>query len=52
MIYYFELQVIFEKVFLTQPIKPLFVTSDDSIHEWRFRWELDRYVSITLYQVL
>ncbi|GFN99747.1 cas1 domain-containing protein 1 [Plakobranchus ocellatus] len=35
-------EVFFEKVFLTRPIKALFVTSDDSIHEWRFRWQLDR----------
>ena len=39
------LQVFFEKIFLTRPFKALFVTSDDSIHEWRFRWQLDRYVS-------
>ena len=38
-------QVFFEKVFLTRPFKALFVTSDDSIHEWRFRWQLDRMVS-------
>ncbi|XP_076459407.1 N-acetylneuraminate (7)9-O-acetyltransferase-like isoform X2 [Babylonia areolata] len=35
-------EVFFEKVFLTRPFKGLFVTSDDSIHEWRFRWQLDR----------
>ncbi|KAK7113317.1 N-acetylneuraminate (7)9-O-acetyltransferase-like isoform X2 [Littorina saxatilis] len=35
-------EVFFEKVFLTRPFKALFVTSDDSIHEWRFRWQLDR----------
>ena len=28
-----------------RPIKALFVRSDDSLHEWRFRWALDRYVS-------
>ena len=28
-----------------RPLKALFVTSDDSIHEWRFRWQLDRLVS-------
>lgn len=38
-------QVLFEKVFLMRPIKALFVRSDDSLHEWRFRWTLDRYVS-------
>lgn len=38
-------QVLFEKVFLMRPIKALFVRSDDSLHEWRFRWALDRYVS-------
>ncbi|KAH9498334.1 N-acetylneuraminate 9-O-acetyltransferase [Bulinus truncatus] len=36
-------EVFFEKVFLTRPFKALFVTSDDSIHEWRFRWQLDRF---------
>ncbi|KAL4216929.1 N-acetylneuraminate 9-O-acetyltransferase [Mactra antiquata] len=36
-------EVFFERVFLMRPFKPLFVTSDDSIHEWRFRWQLDRY---------
>jgi hypothetical protein len=41
----YQFQVFFEKIFLMRPLKPLFVTSDDSIHEWRFRWQLDRYVS-------
>ncbi|XP_041374729.1 N-acetylneuraminate 9-O-acetyltransferase-like [Gigantopelta aegis] len=36
-------EVFFEKVFLTRPFKGMFVMSDDSIHEWRFRWQLDRY---------
>ncbi|BFZ21935.1 hypothetical protein BsWGS_24974 [Bradybaena similaris] len=36
-------EVFFERVFLIRPIKALFVTSDDSIHEWRFRWQLDRF---------
>lgn len=36
-------EVFFEKVFLTRPFKALFVTSDDSVHEWWFRWQLDRY---------
>ncbi|GFS21716.1 CAS1 domain-containing protein 1 [Elysia marginata] len=35
-------EVFFEKVFLMRPLKALFVTSDDSIKEWRFRWQLDR----------
>ncbi|KAJ8321058.1 hypothetical protein KUTeg_002645, partial [Tegillarca granosa] len=39
-------EVFFEKVFLTRPLKMLFVTSDDSIHEWRFRWQLDRYSTL------
>ncbi|XP_012941606.2 N-acetylneuraminate 9-O-acetyltransferase [Aplysia californica] len=39
-------EVFFEKVFLTRPIKALFVTSDDSLHEWRFRWQLDRYSAV------
>ncbi|KAK2142469.1 hypothetical protein LSH36_951g03010 [Paralvinella palmiformis] len=36
-------EVFFEKVFLTNPIKALFVTSDDSVQDWTFRWSLDRY---------
>jgi len=39
-------EVFFEKVFVTRPWKALFVTTDDDIHEWWFRWKLDRY-SIT-----
>ena len=35
----------FEKLFLLRPWKPLFVTTDDSIQEWWFRWKIDRYVS-------
>ena len=38
-------EVFFEKVFLTRPWKALFVTTDDSISEWWFRWKIDRYVS-------
>ena len=36
-------QVLFEKVFFTRPWKALFVTTDDDIREWWFRWRLDRY---------
>ncbi|XP_053207163.1 N-acetylneuraminate 9-O-acetyltransferase-like [Panonychus citri] len=36
-------EVFFEKIFLTRPWKALFVTTDDSIKEWEFRWKLDRY---------
>ena len=36
-------QVFFEKFFVTRPWKALFVTTDDDIHEWWFRWKLDRY---------
>jgi len=25
-------------------MKPLFVSADDSLLDWRFRWQLDRYV--------
>jgi len=39
-------EVFFEKIFLTRPWKALFVTTDDSIKEWWFRWKIDRYVSI------
>ena len=37
-------EVFFEKIFLTRPWKALFVTTDDSIKEWWFRWKIDRYV--------
>ncbi|RZC39705.1 CAS1 domain-containing protein 1 [Asbolus verrucosus] len=30
-------------VFVTRPWKALFVTTDDDIREWWFRWKLDRY---------
>lgn len=36
-------EVFFEKVFVTRPWKALFVTTDDDIREWWFRWKLDRY---------
>ncbi|XP_065312382.1 N-acetylneuraminate (7)9-O-acetyltransferase isoform X3 [Dermacentor albipictus] len=39
----FLVQVFFEKIFVTRPWKALFVTTDDSIKEWWFRWKIDRY---------
>ncbi|XP_064107706.1 N-acetylneuraminate 9-O-acetyltransferase-like isoform X1 [Macrobrachium nipponense] len=36
-------EVFFEKIFVMKPWKALFVTTDDDIHEWWFRWQLDRY---------
>lgn len=36
-------QVFFERIFVTRPWKALFVTTDDSIKEWWFRWKIDRY---------
>ncbi|RWS30776.1 hypothetical protein B4U80_10615 [Leptotrombidium deliense] len=36
-------EVFFEKIFLTRPWKALFVTTDDSIKEWWFRWRIDRF---------
>ena len=36
-------EVFFEKIFLTRPWKALFVTTDDSIKDWWFRWKIDRY---------
>ncbi|TRY61460.1 hypothetical protein TCAL_03164 [Tigriopus californicus] len=36
-------EVFFEKIFLTRPWKALFVSMDDDIREWWFRWRLDRY---------
>ncbi|KAG0423140.1 hypothetical protein HPB47_001077 [Ixodes persulcatus] len=37
-------EVFFEKIFVTRPWKALFVTTDDSIKEWWFRWKIDRYI--------
>ncbi|CAG9761705.1 unnamed protein product [Ceutorhynchus assimilis] len=42
----FMSEVFFEKIFVTRPWKALFVTTDDDIHEWWFRWKLDRYSMI------
>lgn len=42
----FMSEVFFEKVFVTRPWKALFVTTDDDIREWWFRWKLDRYTVI------
>lgn len=39
----FMSEVFFEKIFVTRPWKALFVTTDDDIREWWFRWKLDRY---------
>lgn len=36
-------EVFFEKIFVTRPWKALFVTTDDDIREWWYRWKLDRY---------
>ncbi|XP_053658423.1 N-acetylneuraminate 9-O-acetyltransferase [Anopheles marshallii] len=36
-------EVFFERIFVTRPWKALFVTTDDDIHEWWYRWKLDRY---------
>lgn len=38
-------EVFFENIFLIRPWKALFVTTDDSIQEWWFRFKIDRYVS-------
>ncbi|KAA0193401.1 hypothetical protein HAZT_HAZT003199 [Hyalella azteca] len=40
---FFLSEVFFEKVFVLRPWKALFVTTDDDIHEWWFRWQLDRH---------
>ncbi|KAJ8927724.1 hypothetical protein NQ314_019785 [Rhamnusium bicolor] len=39
----FMSEVFFEKVFVTRPWKAFFVNTDDDIHEWWFRWKIDRY---------
>ncbi|MCL4129025.1 UNVERIFIED_CONTAM: hypothetical protein GTU68_015899 [Idotea baltica] len=36
-------EVFFEKIFVLKIWKVLFVTADDDIHEWWYRWKLDRY---------
>ena len=36
-------EVFFERIFVTRPWKALFVSKDDDIYEWWFRWKLDRY---------
>ena len=41
-------QVLFEAVFSSRPLKPLFALDDGTgVNEWRFRWTIDRYVSYT-----
>ncbi|XKL62963.1 hypothetical protein PGB90_005327 [Kerria lacca] len=39
-------QVFFEKVFVTRPWKALFVTTDDDIENWWFRWKIDRFSAL------
>lgn len=41
----FAPEVLFEKIFMFHPLKPLFVLGDNTVHEWWFRWSIDRYVS-------
>lgn len=36
-------QVFFEKIFVTRPWKALFVSIDDNIQDWWFRWKIDRF---------
>lgn len=36
-------EVFFERIFLTRPWKALFVSMDDFVDEWWYRWKLDRY---------
>ena len=35
-------QVFFERLFVTRPWKALFVTTDDDIENWWFKWKVDR----------
>ncbi|XP_043225146.1 N-acetylneuraminate 9-O-acetyltransferase-like [Amphibalanus amphitrite] len=39
----FMSEVFFEKIFVMRPWKALYVTEDDDIHQWWFRWQLDRF---------
>lgn len=39
-------EVFFERIFVTRPWKALFVTTDDDIHEWWYRWRGDRYTMV------
>ncbi|EDS39086.1 CAS1 domain containing 1 [Culex quinquefasciatus] len=36
-------EVFFERIFVTRPWKALFVTTDDDVTVWWYRWKLDRY---------
>ena len=45
-------EVFFENIFLIRPWKALFVTTDDSIQEWWFRWKIDRYVSLLVLRLI
>uniref|UniRef100_U5EYQ3 Putative conserved plasma membrane protein n=1 Tax=Corethrella appendiculata TaxID=1370023 RepID=U5EYQ3_9DIPT len=36
-------EVFFERIFVSRPLKALFVDIDDVISQWWFRWKLDRY---------
>ena len=40
-------ETLFSHIFMLAPIRFLFVTSDDSLSEWRFRWEVDRFSAIS-----
>lgn len=44
-VYLLYVQSLFEAIFGNIVLRPLFVTADNSLHEWHFRWRLDRYVS-------
>lgn len=46
------LKVFFEKVFVTRPWKALFVTEDDDIKTWWFRWKIDRYRWTKIFSLL
>ncbi|KAI3385778.1 hypothetical protein SNEBB_000417 [Seison nebaliae] len=40
---FFRNKLAFDSFFLQPPWKDLFVSADDSVHEWWFRWWLDRF---------
>lgn len=44
-VYLLYVQSLFEAIFGNVVLRPLFITADNSLHEWHFRWRLDRYVS-------
>ncbi|XP_067934905.1 N-acetylneuraminate 9-O-acetyltransferase-like isoform X2 [Watersipora subatra] len=39
-------EAIFEKIFSANPLKPLYITRENTVLDWKFRWSIDRYSSL------